>query len=120
MSINWGETLPGLARLYEKAARLVVIVLNRDNVDEATVKRLHGIIEMGADTMDQLYERLRDDDDLHPRVHRAIGAIQLAWDDLSGEVANRLREIRGLDPIPRNSRFKLIHRTSGAATRAGF
>ena len=98
MAVDWIATLQYQADLVMEVAQNVANALGASDLTIEQASRLYRMVELGAQDFDQIV-KLVNEHDLDWSFIDAAETIEDTWTNLSVATANRLRVIRGLDPI---------------------
>lgn len=98
MAIDWVATLQEQADLVMDVAKDVDNALAASDLTVEQASRLYRMVESGAQDFDRIVELLNEHD-LDESFIDAAETIEDTWTNLSVATANRLRGLRGLDPI---------------------
>ena len=98
MQVDWVDTPQEQADLVMKVARDVANELDASDLTMEQASRLYRTVEQGAQDFDRIVE-LMNDQVLGQLFSEAAETIEDTWTNLSVATANRLRTMRGLDPI---------------------
>jgi hypothetical protein len=95
---DWVDTLQEQADLVMRVARDVANEIDASDLTLERASRLYRTVELGAQDFDRVIE-LMNKPDLEELFSEAAETIEDTWTNLSVATANRLRTMRGLDPI---------------------
>ena len=98
MAVDWVATLQEQADLVIDVAKDVANALDASDLTVEQASRLYRMVELGAQDFDRIVELLNEHD-LDESFIDAAEIIEDTWTNLSVATANRLRVMRGLDPI---------------------
>jgi hypothetical protein len=98
MAVDWVTTLQEQADLVMEVAKDVANALDASDLTVEQASRLYRMVELGAQDFDRIVE-LMNEHDLEESFIDAAETIEDTWTNLSVATANRLRVMRGLDPI---------------------
>jgi copper(I)-binding protein len=98
MVVDWIATLQEQLDLVMKVAKDVANALDASDLTVEQAFRLYRMVELQAQDFDRIVEFINDED-LEKRIINAAETIEDTWTNLSVATANKLRAMRGLDPI---------------------
>ncbi|MFC6486926.1 hypothetical protein [Nitratireductor sp. GCM10026969] len=98
MSEDWLEVLREQGEIAQRMARDVAELLGHPGLTLDQASRMYRLVEKGAQDFDRMVEALEEQDALDA-VLEAAETIQSIWDELSIATANKVRTLRGLEPI---------------------
>lgn len=98
MAVDWVSTLQEQADLVMEVAKDVANALDASDLTIEQASRLYRMVELGAQDFDRIVEFMNEGD-LEESFLDAAETIEDTWTNLSVATANRLRLMRGLDPI---------------------
>lgn len=98
MAVDWVATLQEQADLVTDVAKDVDNALAASDLSVEQASRLYKMVESGAQDFDRIVE-LMNEHDLDESFIDAAETIEDTWTNLSVATANRLRVMRGLEPI---------------------
>lgn len=98
MAVDWVATLQVQADLVMKVSEDVARELEAPDLTMEQASRLYRMVELGAQDFDEIVA-LMSQHDLDDSLTEAAETIEDTWINLSIATANKLRAMRGLDPI---------------------
>jgi hypothetical protein len=98
MTVDWIATLQYQANIVMEVSQNVAYALDASDLTIEQASRLYRMVELGAQDFDQI-AKVMNEHDLDASFIDAVETIEDTWTNLSVATANRLRVMRGLDPI---------------------
>jgi hypothetical protein len=98
MAIDWVATLQVQADLVLEISTEISKALDASDLTIEQASRLYRKVEQGARDLDAIVE-IMDEHDVEDAFLEAAEIIEDAWTNISVATANRLRTMRGLEPI---------------------
>lgn len=104
MAIDWVATLQVQTDLVLEVSTEVSKAVDEPDLTVEQASRFYRLVEQGARDFDAIVE-IMDEHDVEDAFIAAAETIEDTWTNLSVATANRLRTMRGLEPIASGSSF---------------
>ncbi len=98
MTIDWIATLQEQQEFVKTIADDVTKTLLSSHLTTVQASRLYRTVEQGAQTFDRIIDEM-EQANLDEELNTAADEIADTWTNLSIAAANKLRALRGLEPI---------------------
>ena len=98
MAVDWIATLQHQADIVMEVAKNVAYALDASDLTIEQASRLYRMVELAAQDFDRIV-KFMNEHDLDESFIDAAETIEDTWTNLSVATVNRLRVMRGMEPI---------------------
>lgn len=99
MATDWMGSLKEATLIIQKTEADALKLIENDNLSLEHADRLLAAINKLGDDFIEVVAKLRADDGLNEELFEAATAIEARWTKLSFACLNKVRDLRGLNPV---------------------